>query len=64
MSQHLYIFIVADVGFMLKLVSLDYKTNLDTFGKRKRLLEVIEQTVKEFQESVKDNTRSSNLSDY
>lgn len=53
-----------DVGFMLKLVSLDYKTNLDTFSKRKRLLEVIEQTVKEFQESVKNTTRSSNLSDY
>ena len=43
-----------DIGFMLKLVSLNYKVNLNSFEKKKTLLEKIENLVKQFQEENKD----------
>ena len=65
-SQRLDSFIESlrwDAGFMLKLISLNYKTNLNSFQKRKELLNKIEALVKEYRESVKD-VPNANLREY
>ncbi len=52
-----------DIGFMLKIMSFDYKINLDSFNKKKEFLIKLEQFIKDYQESIKENYNNS-LSDY
>ena len=52
-------------GFMLKIVSLDYSKEVNTFDKKKRLLEEIEKTVKNYQNKQKNSqNKPRKLSDY
>lgn len=54
-----------DIGFMLKIVSLDYSKEVNTFDKKKRLLEEIEKTVKNYQNKQKNSqNKPRKLSDY
>ena len=52
-----------DIGFMLKIMSFDYKVNLDNFNKKKEFLVKLEQFIKDYQDSVKENYNNT-LADY
>lgn len=52
-----------DIGFMLKIMSLDYKINLDSFNKKKEFLVKLEQFIKDYQDSIKSNSNNT-LADY
>ena len=49
---------------MLKIVSLNYRTNVDNFEKKKKLLEKIEELIKDYQSSLENSFSGSYLSSY